>query len=84
MGAIVVVCVETREPAAKEDWVGAEAITGCLEKLWYQDKLRKQMQKCSFSLFLIILVTEEVLDTHTHTHTHIYYVMLLTAGGVTE
>jgi phosphosulfolactate phosphohydrolase-like enzyme len=32
MGAIVVACVEPREPAAEEDWVEAEAITESLKK----------------------------------------------------
>lgn len=45
MGAIVVACVEPREPAAEEDWVEAEAITGSLKKKSSDTKLKLRRQK---------------------------------------
>jgi len=78
MGIIVVACVEPREPAAEEDWVEAEAITGSLENALIPRETEKakilEMQLLYFSL---ISVTGELQ------YIYIYYVVPLTTG-VTE
>jgi phosphosulfolactate phosphohydrolase-like enzyme len=65
MGAIVVACVEPREPAAEEDWVEAEAITESLKKKKRsydtKIKLRRQNTENTASLyFSLISVTGEL------------------------